>query len=151
MFILLKIINVLRLALNVLTFLLFMDYFEMQGSPTADETVFFAGLLILVVPTIILWALDFVIYSRGPKPRRNQYLSIIANLHYIYFIVLSILSTIFVSASNVQSQNSVDSSSYGFWLMTIMFCLLLVASLTNIYQLFFIKKASINKTAMQTN
>ena len=145
MFIFLKIFNLLRLSLNVLTFFLFMEYFEMQGSPTADETIFFVGLIILAVPTIILWVVDLIIYARGPNPRRNHFLSALANSHFIYFILISILSSIFISLSDVQSQSSIDSGSYGFSLMTIMFCLLLVATLTNIYQLFFIKKESIQK------
>ena len=138
MLILLKIINVLRLSLNVLTFLLFMDYFEMQGSPTADETAVFAGLIILFVPTVILWVFDFVIYSRGQNQKRNQYLSILANAHFISLLFLNY----FIGGV---CKFFFDITLTGTAMMTLTFGFLLIGSLTNVYLLFFVKRTSLKK------
>ena len=138
MFILLKIINVLRLSLNVLTFLLFMDYFEMQGLPTADETAVFAGLMILFVPTVLLWVFDFVIYSRGQNQKRNQYLSILANAHFISLFLLNY----FIGGV---CKFFFDITLTGTVMMTLTFCFLIIGFLTNVYLLFFVKRTSLKK------
>lgn len=125
MLITLKIINVLRTGLNILTVVFFVDYFKMQNTPTADELPFYAGLLILLVPTIILWCIDLVIYSMW-KSRKDIYLTLLANSHYVFFIAIYILGQ-FLEVN-------------GFFLMPLMFLLLLVGSATNLFQLFKTKK-----------
>lgn len=118
--------------------MLFIDYFEMQGSPTSDETVFYAGLIILFVATVILWAFDFVIYSQGQNQKRNQYLSVLANAHFISFLFLNyFIGGLF--------NFFFDITLSGAAMMTITFCFLIIGSLTNLYLLFFVKRTSLKK------
>ena len=120
MFIALKIVNALRLLLNSATVILFIDYFNMQGSPNADELPFYAGLLMLLIPTIILWAADLIIYSVLGSTR-NIYFTFLVNAHFALFILT------YIAGQFIEFD--------GYCMMLFMFFLLLVGSTTNLYQL----------------
>lgn len=139
MFILLKIINVIRFLLNIITVTLFISYFRMQDLLTADETIVFAGLILIMVPTFILFTIDFFIYNRGANSTRNHYLCALANSHYILFVIYFAVGFLFTSVS----PSSEYDNNYSLILMTVMFCFLIIGSLTNIYQFFYVKKESI--------
>jgi hypothetical protein len=131
MFIALKIINVLRLALNILTGFIFVDYFEMQGSPTADETPVFAGLLLVLVPTIFLWVVELIILSRFRHQKKNYYLSVLSNSHFICLFFLG-----YAVAGLLQF---LDFTLTGTGLMILNFAFFMLATIANIYMLFHIK------------
>ncbi|MES2515461.1 MAG: hypothetical protein V4580_15005 [Bacteroidota bacterium] len=122
--------------------MLFINYFEMQDAPTADETGFYGGLIIIIPFMIALWVCEFFIYSRASHPTRNYYLSLWANIHYVFFILLYVISYLYIELANPDNN---AGGKHGFMIMSFMFCLLLGASVINIYQFFFVKKASLNK------
>lgn len=125
MFVIVKIINLLRFALNTITVTLFADYFKNHGLQTTDELPFFAGLILILIPTVILLAIDIGIYLVW-ESKKDIYLTLIANSHFGFFILIYLLG--FIIELN------------GYILMILMFILLFIAIITNIFQFITTKK-----------
>ena len=117
---------------------LFIDYFKMQGSQTADETHVFAGLIIIFVPTVILWLIDYAIYSQFYRPSKNQYITVLSNGHFVSLFILNY----FIGGVC----QFLGFTLAGNDLMILTFCFFNIAIIANLYMLFFIKKSTLLKT-----